>query len=315
MAQAPRPSAKRRSPTGLARVLIHTPTAIRARRILETEIEYVAHASFNDPGARDEILSPMPEPTQGKSTRRSKIPTGLYSYLTGMRAARLLSREQEVHLFRKMNYLKYLANRLRNGIDAHRPSAAVLDEIVRLQAEALKVKNEIVEANLRLVISIVKNRIRPGYDLSERVSDGNFALIKAVDRFDFARGNKFSTYASWAILNELTRYDRQQNRGNRRFVHYTRDVASPVTRSDEPEIEEAEDQRRSAVARSLDRLDKRERLILASRYGIGGGAELTLKQIGLDLGISKERVRQIESRACAKLRKFAHLAALGPSEA
>ena len=257
----------------------------------------------------------MPKPTQGRRSRRSKIPAGLYSYLTGMRAAPLLSREQEVHLFRKMNYLKYLANRLRNGIDAHCPSAADLDEIVRLQAEALKVKNEIIEANLRLVISIVKGRIRPGYDLSERVSDGNFALIKAVDRFDFARGNKFSTYASWAILNELTRYDRQQNCGNRRFIHYARDVASPVTRSDEPEIEEAEDQRRSAVARSLDRLDKRERLILASRYGIGGGAELTLKQIGLDLGISKERVRQIESRARAKLRKFVHLAALGPSEA
>ena len=257
----------------------------------------------------------MPEPTQGKSTRRSKIPTSLYSYLTGMRAAPLLSREQEAHLFRKMNFLKYLANRLRNDIDAQRPSAADLDEIERLQAEALKVKNEIIEANLRLVIAIAKMRIRPGYDLSERVSDGNFALIKAVVRFDFARGNKFSTYASWAILNELTRYDRQQNRDNRRFVHYRGDVASPIIRSDDREIEEAEDQRRSAVARSLDRLDKRERLILASRYGIGGGSELTLKQIGLDLGISKERVRQIESRARAKLRKFAHLAALGPSEA
>jgi RNA polymerase primary sigma factor len=213
-----------------------------------------------------------------------------------------------------MNYLKYLADRLRNSIDPHRPSATDLDEIERLRAEALKLKNKIVEANMRLVISIAKVRIRPGYDLSERVSDGNFALIKAVDRFDFGRGNKFSTYASWAILNELARFDRQQKRGNVRFVQYQGDFAGPETRSNEHEREDAQNQRRSAVARSLDRLDRRERLILASRHGIGGGPELTLKQIGQDLGISKERVRQIEIRALGKLRNFVHSSALGPSE-
>jgi RNA polymerase primary sigma factor len=288
--------------------------SIRARRILETEIEYVAHPSFNDPSARDEILSPTPESTQGKCRRRSKTPTGLSPYLTGNRAAPLLNREQETHLFRQMNYLKYLADRLRNSIDPHRPSAADLDEIERLRAEALKLKNKIVEANLRLVISIARERIRPGYDLPERVSDGNFALIKAVDRFDFGRGNKFSTYASWAIINELARYDRQQKRGNVRFVQYQGDFAVPETRSNEHEREEAQNQRRSAVARSLDRLDRRERQILASRHGIGGSPELTLKQLGQDLGISKERVRQIETRALGKLRKFVHLSTLGPSE-
>ena len=286
--------------------------SIRARRILETEIEYVAHPSFSDPGARDEILSPMPEPTQGKGTRRSKPPTGMSPYLTGIWGAPLLTREQEAHLFRKMNYLKYLADRLRSRIDPRRPSATDLDEIERLRAEALKLKNKIVEANLRLVISIVKDRIRPGYDLSERVSDGNFALIKAVDQFDFARGNKFSTYATWAILNELTRYDRRQkHRSNRPLVLYKVRSQRRTPGATNTSVEEARDQRRSAVAWSLDRLDRRERRILAGRHGIGGGPELTLKQIGQDLGISKERVRQIESRALAKLRRFTHLAALG----
>ena len=88
-------------------------------------------------------------------------------------------------------------------------------------------KNQIVESNLRLVVSIAKNRVRTGYDLSERVSDGNFALMQAVDRFDFARGNKFSTYASWAILNELARYERRQKRrGNRPFVLYQRRLST-----------------------------------------------------------------------------------------
>jgi RNA polymerase primary sigma factor len=289
--------------------------SIRARRILETEIQYIAHPSFVDPGARDAILCSMPEPIQGEGTRRSKLPTGLSPYLTSMWAAPLLSREQEGHLFRKMNYLKYLADRLRDRIDPDRPSAADLDEIDRLQAEALKVKNQIVESNLRLVVSIAKKGVRTGYDLSERVSDGNFALMKAVDRFDVARGNKFSTYASWAILNELLRYERlQKRRGNRPFVLYQDGFAAPGTGSDEHEREEAQDQRQAAVAQFLDRLDKRERRILASRYGIGGGPELSLKQIGHGLGISKERVRQIEYRALAKLRKFARLAALEPSE-
>jgi RNA polymerase primary sigma factor len=218
-------------------------------------------------------------------------------------------------LFRKMNYLKYLADRLRDRVDPHRPRVADLDEIDRLLAEALKVKNQIVEANLRLVISIAKRSRRTGYDMSERVSDGNFALIKAVDRFDFARGNKFSTYASWAILNEFVRYDRRQKRrGNRLYVLYQGGFAAPDTWGDEHEREEAHEQRRAAVAQSLDRLDKRERRILASRYGIGGGPELSLQQIGKDLGISKERVRQLESRAHAKLRMFTRLTALEPSE-
>jgi RNA polymerase primary sigma factor len=312
----PSPSSEReqaKSERSRSRADTHA-NSIRARRILETEIEYVSHPSFNDPGARDEILSPLPEPTQGKGTRRSKPPAGMSSYLTGIWGAPLLDREQEAHLFRKMNYLKCLADRLRSRIDPHRPSAADLDEIERLQAEALKLKNMIVEANLRLVISIARQRIRPGYSLSERVSDGNFALIKAVDRFDFGRGNKFSTYASWAIFNELARYDRQQKRGDRRFVQYQGDFAAPETGGGEHECEVAQDHRRSAVAWSLDRLDRRERRILASRHGIGGGPGLTLQQIGRDLGISKERVRQIESRALGKLRKFSRLAALGASK-
>jgi RNA polymerase primary sigma factor len=239
----------------------------------------------------------------------------LSNYLTSMWAAPLLSREQEAHLFRKMNYLKYLAGRLRDSIDPYRPSLADLDEIERLQTEAVKLKNQIVEANLRLVVSIAKKRVRTGYDLSERVSDGNFALMKAVDRFDFARGYKFSTYASWAILNDLVRYERRRKRhGNRPFVLYQDVFAATDTGSDDHEREEARDQRRAAVAQWLDRLNTRERRIVASRHGIGGGSELTLKQIGQDMGISKERVRQIESRAHAKLRKFACLAALEPSE-
>ena len=287
----------------------------RARRILGTELTYIAHPSFDDPSAHDAILAPAPAAVDVKAPGRIKPAAYRDSFLGDFRGAPILSREQEAHLFRKMNYLKCLAGRIRDRIDPHRPAAADLDEIERLQAEALKLKNRIVEANLRLVVSIANKRPRPGYELSERVSDGNFALLHAVDHFDFARGNKFSTYATWAIINEFARYDRRESRRRiQPFPLREASFAASDPGSDEHEREEAQDQGRAAVERLLARLDQRERRILASRHGIGGAPEQTLIQIGRDLGISKERVRQIESRAHAKLRKFASLAALEPSE-
>ena len=287
----------------------------RARRLLAADLTYIPHPSFDDPGARDAILAPSPEPDAFPFPGR--ITPAMYrdSFLAGFRGAPILSRGQEAHLFRQMNYLKCLAARLRDRIDPRCPAAADLDELERLHAAARKLKNQIVEANLRLVVSVASKRVRPGYDLSERVSDGNFALLMAVDRFDFSRGHRFSTYATWAILNELARFDRRQRRRcNRLYALYEDSLAAPETGSDAHEREEDQGRRREAVGRLLGRLDGRERRILARRYGIGGGPEQTLVQIGRDLGISKERVRQILARAQDKLRKFARLASLEPSE-
>jgi RNA polymerase primary sigma factor len=214
-----------------------------------------------------------------------------------------------------MNYLKCLASRIRDRIDPDSPVPVDLDEIERLQIEALKLKNLIVVTHLRLVVSVAKKFDRAGYDLPERISDGTFGLMQAVDRFDFARGNRFSTYATWAIINELKAYDRREGRHrNRPFALYEDSLAMPDPGSDEREREEAQDQRRAAVKRLLDRLNQRERRILASRYGLDGGPEQTLIQIGRDLGITKERVRQIVIRTHAKLRGFARLEAFEPSE-
>ena len=85
----------------------------------------------------------------------------------------LLTREQEAHLFRKMNYLKYKAHRLREELDPAKAKTAELDEIERLQEEALAVKNQIIRANLRLVVSIAKRHVGPSNNFFELVSDGN----------------------------------------------------------------------------------------------------------------------------------------------
>ena len=134
---------------------------MRARRILGVKLEYMPHPSFEEPEARATILGPMPVPADGKAPRRTKPPKGLPPYLADLYENPLLSREQEMHLFRKMNYLKFLANRLRERVEPARARTAVLDEIERLQEEALAVKNQIIRANLRLVVSIAKRHVGP----------------------------------------------------------------------------------------------------------------------------------------------------------
>jgi RNA polymerase primary sigma factor len=129
-----------------------------------------------------------------------------------------------------------------------------------------------------------------------------------VDGFDFARGNRFSTYATWVIRNLLADSRRKLNESRGRTLGCDGDLPSP-SESDihetKIELEEESSGRSALVARWLGRLDKRERWILSSRHGIGGIPELTLAQLGRQLHVSKERVRQIETRALGKLRKFA----------
>ena len=205
-----------------------------------------------------------------------------------------------------MNYLKSRASRLRDQINPAHPHTADLDEIERHLDEALAIKTQIVRANLRLVVSIAKRLLGPHDELFERVSDGNCVLIRAVDRFDYARGNKFSTYATWAILNDFRRKQREKNVGIR-FVTGDESMfrSTADTRADEHDLEQAHEQRQCQVERLLGRLDDRERRILVCRYGIGGADAMTLRQIGEALGITKERVRQIETRAQQKLRGLA----------
>ena len=179
----------------------------RARRLLAAKLNYVAHSSFDDSSAGAAILA---SPAEFETAGRDRIRVSRDSDASTSRANRFPTREQEAHMFRKMNFLKCLAGRIRERIDPECPLPDELDDIERLQAEALKLKNEIVETHLRLVVSIAKKRVTAGYELSDRISDGTFALMEAVERFDFARGYRFSTYATWAIFNELTRRDRKE---------------------------------------------------------------------------------------------------------
>jgi len=282
-------------------------TEMRARRLLETKLDFMFDPSFDEPGAEAEILAPFANAKKGETSRRPTVPDGLPPYLASLYDVPLLSREEEAHLFRKMNFLKYRASRLRETIDPTRVKAFELDEIERLQAEALAVKNQIIRSNLRLVVSIAKKHLGPSQNFFELVSDGNISLIRAVEKFDYARGNKFSTYATWAIMRNFIRTIPEESQRRDRFItgHDEMFDSAADHRSDERETEIDQKRTQDAVNGLLGRLNERERKIITSRFGLGGALEMTLEQLGHELGVTKERVRQLEARAQEKLRKIA----------
>jgi len=299
------------SRTQITRIL----NEIRAKRLLETKLEYMNDPAFADPSADDEILGPFPGPATAQAARRSRAPEGLPPYLVSLYDVPLLTRDQERYLFRRMNYLKYRAHQLRAALDPAHCKSSTLDEIERLQEEALALKNQIIRANLRLVVSIAKKRVGPTNNFFELVSDGNMSLIRAVEKFDATRGFKFSTYASWAIMKNFTRSIPEEKNRHDRFVtgHDEMFEIAPDTRTDVYEQESGHRRSQEIVQGMLGKLNDRERHILISRYGIGGADEQTLEQLGRELGVTKERIRQIESRAQEKLRKIAHEEKLEPA--
>ena len=153
-----------------------------------------------------------------------------------------------------------------------------------------------------------KRHVTPDQNFFELVSDGNVSLLRAIEKFDYSRGNKFSTYASWAIMKNFARTIPGEYRQRDRFrtSHDELFAATQETRGN-PTLElHAQDDRISKISRILKKLDDREKQIIIGRFGLDHTREpLTLKEVGAELGVTKERIRQIEARALNKLRQAA----------
>ncbi len=286
----------RKEKTGLRR---------RTLELLKTEIEFIPNPEFR---AVDDSEDEIVESTLRQSDCPTKAPADLPAHLRRMCESDLLTHVQEKALFREMNYLKFRANVLRARLDPDQVDARVVAAIDWLLAKAQRVRDHIVQANTRLVISIVKKFVTPQQSFDEMLSDGIFTLMQAVEKFDYDRGFRFSTYAYRSIARNAYRAIMTARKEEARYASdpdqaafEQEDSGGSSTMSDQ-----VWSNLRELTASMMGKLDRRERFIIRSRYALGAHLKVRTFQCLADkLGVSKERVRQLEQRAVAKLRDMA----------
>jgi RNA polymerase primary sigma factor len=281
---------------------------VRAKEIIQQPIDYIYNADFDDPSKAEMMLAEMPAKDDFEAKRFGKhAPKDVPAQMAHLYEWPLLSKDQEQHLFRKMNFLKHKLNKLQQSIDPTRAKVSEMRALDDLREQIKDVRDVLISCNQRLVYAQAKQRLALGENIDDLVSDGNISLMRAVEKFDYGRGFKFSTYATWAIMKNFARSIPDEKTHKQRYMTGHEDVfeAKADVRTDEQEVLAAADAARTRVNHLLDHLDTRTREVIRMRIGLDGAHEMTLEQIGQHFGITKERVRQINVRGMKQLREWA----------
>ncbi|MFK8111899.1 MAG: sigma-70 family RNA polymerase sigma factor [Rubripirellula sp.] len=264
---------------------------------------------FRDKNASAELLGPMPT----GAARKQRLPQAVPAYWAALWNVPLLNAEQEQHCFRKLNFLKYLSAHADRLARSDIGCTEMLDDRKRFDRQSVQVRNQIVEANLRLVISLAKKYASAGSnEFDEIVCIGNASLPRAVDLFDFRRPVRFSTYAYQAVQSAIFGAYRKERRFKNRFIscgnEATESAVADAGESDFAELRALE--ARCQVIDLMNKLDERERRIVMARFGINRKQDgVAFHVIAKDIGLSTTRTIQLFRRSLSKMR-----ASLAPQE-
>jgi len=283
----------------------------RARALLARKIEFVTSDEFLEENAEEKILAkPVKslKPATRQKTNTLKLDSSsMQQLLRTLKDTPVLNREREVELFRRYNFLKYLSCITRASINPANVSSTRLKKIEKYLAEAEKIKNMIIEANLRLVVSIASKHTTSGANLADLVSEGNVSLMRAIEKFDYTRGFRFATYATWTIAKDYARkMPAESARLDKRKAASLANIQRELRTKEAVDFAAFERARQGLAQVINNELTEREQYVILNRFGPIGlpikKKTKTLKQIGEELGLSAERVRQVELIALQKLR-------------
>jgi RNA polymerase sigma factor (sigma-70 family) len=281
---------------------------VRTKELVRKPVDYIYNAAFDEPSKAAEMLAEMPGLAEFEGKRSSRnSPKDAPARIANLYEWPLLSKEQEQHMFRKMNFLKHQLHKLQESLDQTKAKVSDLIREEELKEAIRDCRDLLISCNQRLVHSQARQKLALGENIDELVSDGNMSLIRAVEKFDYSRGNKFSTYAIWAIVKNFARSIPHAKTHHQRYMTGHGDLfeAKADMRTDELEVLAAADAARAWVNRLLEHLDARTREVIRMRTGLYGSKEMTLEQIGQHFGITKERVRQINIRGMKQLSEWA----------
>ena len=228
----------------------------------------------------------------------------------------LLTAAEERALFLQFNYCRYMVNQLKDQINAKMGRGSVNTKLARQMLQwyrkAEAYRDQIAQTNLALVLAMAKRTRMSEVDFGDLVSEGNMALLRAVDKFDVARGFKFSTYACRAILKAFSRSGVKLSKYRQLFPT---DIDPKLEKSDymqkkrESHEEDCVDELKTIMKNNRAELTPIEQEVIEHRFGVGKRLEedpeaspLTLEQVGKIIGVTKERVRQIQNKALDKIR-------------
>jgi len=285
------------------------------RKVLAVTQDFMDSPEFHKRGAARTIYKEHPEiglPDVSWYRPLMDTATASRNTRTPKRGMTLvLTADQERTLFLKFNYARFMISRIQSKLDGRLPDMETKQEILAWHATATQYREQIAETNLALVLAMAKRTRMSEIDFGDLVSEGNMALMRAVDKFDCERGFKFSTYACRAILKAFSRHGMKMTRYRQRFPAefdpaFEKSDHLATTRATHDQ--ECADEVKHIVLNNDADLSDVELAVIEHRFGLGTDAEepirktLTLEQVGQIIGVTKERVRQIQNKALAKIK-------------